>query len=649
MLNRLPAAVSLILAAALAAILAGLLALHQMIAAERADALAAIDHRRAAVVQVAARELAAALKQRADEARDRIDAALAAPLRPCGDCYQRQGGRQLLPRLGPMAAAPAGATRSLEAYHRELVEGQAKASAGRLRRPERAGARGAPSERSERLPPDHDWSRRARLHAACRNTLGGAARAAVDAIVKDRARYALPVEQELASALALVDGCGLAPGDPLLVALLRPGLDVVGGRRVEGLEPFFVRHVHDLGIADATFARERILAAAARAGVPAGDFQARLAEAVAAPLPLPARVDRPTLAPGPNLGGGGAPALWYLEPAVGGAEGVMVDVAPILAAVADRMRSGGLLARGDRIELRAPATRPAALSEALIGLTATAARAERTAIQWRYLVKLGLLALCGAMALAIGVLGAALQGRRQRILEIKAQFVAGVSHELRTPLASMRVLAETLLRRTQNLPQVRDYPARLLRDVDGMSFLVENILSFNRMGRGRWQPRPEPLQLGELVTGVCNEAGERAGRSLRIDLDLEENNVTLEADPELMRLLVRNLAANAIGYNRRDPIEIRVQARRGPDRSLTVEFGDNGVGIAADERERVFEDFYRGRSSESARGSGLGLALCRRVMALHGGTILIQQSDPSGTLFRLWFPPPSPTARNAAS
>jgi signal transduction histidine kinase len=313
------------------------------------------------------------------------------------------------------------------------------------------------------------------------------------------------------------------------------------------------------------------------------------------------------------------------------------------------MRSGGLLAPGDRIELRAPATRAVALGDLQIGLIATSAGAARSAIARRYLVKLGLLGLCGAMALAIGVLGVALQGRRQRILEIKAQFVAGVSHELRTPLASMRVLAETLLRKTQDLEQVRDYPARLLRDVDGMSFLVENILSFNRLGRGRWQPRPEPLQLGELVTGVCDEAAERAGRSLRLHVDLEEKNVTIEADPELMRLLVRNLAANAIGYNRRDPVEIRLQARRGSDRSLTVEFGDNGVGIAADERERVFEDFYRGRASESARGSGLGLALCRRVMALHGGTIMIERSDQLGTLFRLWFPPPPPTLRHPAS
>jgi len=281
-----------------------------------------------------------------------------------------------------------------------------------------------------------------------------------------------------------------------------------------------------------------------------------------------------------------------------------------------------------------------ALGDLQIGVTSAAAGAARAAIQRRYLVKLGLLVLCGAMALAIGVLGVALQGRRQRILEIKAQFVAGVSHELRTPLASMRVLAETLLRRTQDLEQVRDYPARLLRDVDGMSFLVENILSFNRMGRGLWQPRPEPLQLGEIVTGVCDEAAERAGRSLRFHLDLDEKNAIVEADPELIRLLLRNLAANAIGYNRRDPVEIRLQVRCGPDRSLTVDFGDNGVGISAHERERVFEDFYRGQGSESARGSGLGLALCRRVMALHGGTIAIETSDPSGTLFRLWFPPP---------
>jgi two-component system, OmpR family, sensor histidine kinase SenX3 len=428
--------------------------------------------------------------------------------------------------------------------------------------------------------------------------------------------------------------------------VLRSGMDVVGERRVEGLLPFFLRHIHDLGAADAAFAHQSILATAARAGVPAADFQARLHEVMAAPLPLPARVYRPTLAPGPNPSGRGAPALWYLEPAADGAEGLIVEPAAMLTAIAERMRRGGVLEADDRIEWRAPATHAVALRDLPIDVRSTAAGAARAAIQRRYRVKLGLLVLCGGMALAIGWLGVALQGRRQRMLEIKAQFVAGVSHELRTPLASMRVLAETLLRRTQDLAQVRDYPARLLRDVDGMSFLVENILSFNRMGRGLWQPRPEPLQLGELVTAVCDDAGERAGRTLRLHLDVDEKDATIDADPELIRLLFRNLAVNAIGYNRRDPVEIHVQGRRDADHSLTVDFGDNGVGISAHERERVFEDFYRGEQSEGARGSGLGLALCRRVMALHGGTIRIQHSDQSGTLLRLWFPPRS---RNPAS
>jgi two-component system sensor histidine kinase SenX3 len=603
---RPPAAV-LILAAALAGMLAGLLALHQMISAERADALAVIDQRHAAAVQVAARELAAELAARAARARARIDAALATPLSPCADCYRRQGGRQLLPRLAPAATA---GPRTLSSYHEELVAGIKDGLGG----------------------DDPDWARRARLHAGCRADRAAAARAAA-AIVDDRSRYVLPVEQELASALALLDGCQLPPGHPWHAGLLRVGVHELGQRALEGVQPFFLRHLGELSAGDAAFARDRILAAAARAGVPAADFEARLAELAPAPLALPKRVDRPTLAPGP------AGSLWYLEPSADGAEGLLVDLRPVLAAIAGRMRRSALLAPDDRIDVRAPATRAAPLDDLEVGVTMRADNAARSTIGRRYLVKLGLLVLCGSMALSIGFLGIGLHDRRRRILEIKAQFVAGVSHELRTPLASMRVLAETLLRRTQSLEQVRDYPVRLLRDIDGMSFLVENILSFNRLGRGRWQVRPETLKLRELATAVCEEAAERAGRSLRLLLTLEEGE-TMDADPELLRLLIRNLATNALGYNRRDPVEIRVQAARGSDRSLTVLFGDNGVGIAVSERERVFDDFYRGQGSGGVRGSGLGLALCRRVMALHRGTIVIEQSDPSGTLFRLWFPPP---------
>jgi signal transduction histidine kinase len=120
-------------------------------------------------------------------------------------------------------------------------------------------------------------------------------------------------------------------------------------------------------------------------------------------------------------------------------------------------------------------------------------------------------------------------------------------------------------------------------------------------------------------------------------------DVELEVDPSLLRLLLSNLARNACAYNRRNPVELSLRAYPHPGHGCVVLFGDNGIGIPESEWENVFGDFYRLDSQGTeVHGSGLGLALCRKIMALHGGRISIDSSGPQGTTFSLLFPEPRP-------
>ena len=315
--------------------------------------------------------------------------------------------------------------------------------------------------------------------------------------------------------------------------------------------------------------------------------------------------------------------------------GIRVALGSQLAQVVEEMQSEKLLRAGDRIELRIPKEGQVLLRELALEVISPAAEVAREEIEERYLLKLATLALSAGMGLAIAFLGLALQRRRQRILELKSHFVAGVSHELRTPLASMRVLTETLAKRVKGVKGVNDYPERLLRDIDGMTFLVENILSFHRLTKGRWEPRQELVNLGELVGRACDDAREHTATPVEVNADLDA--ISLRGDPELLQLLFRNLAANAVAYNKRDTAELRVSAEVKQGKGLEVLFGDNGVGIADSDRKEAFTDFYRGTSSSMARGSGLGLGLCRRIMELHGGSISIDSTGPTGTVFRLKF------------
>jgi signal transduction histidine kinase len=115
----------------------------------------------------------------------------------------------------------------------------------------------------------------------------------------------------------------------------------------------------------------------------------------------------------------------------------------------------------------------------------------------------------------------------------------------------------------------------------------------------------------------------------------------LWADPSLLRLLFSNLGRNACAYNRRNPVELSVRAHEVAGHGCTVLFGDNGIGIPESEWENVFQDFYRlNQPGPEVHGSGLGLALCRRIMHVHGGTLRIASSGPQGTTFALIFPEP---------
>ena len=128
--------------------------------------------------------------------------------------------------------------------------------------------------------------------------------------------------------------------------------------------------------------------------------------------------------------------------------------------------------------------------------------------------------------------------------------------------------------------------------------------------------------------------------SASIELEaMGHEDITLQGDSELLGLLLANLGRNACIYNERDPVKLCLTAEpRG--RELVLHFDDNGIGVPPAERDRIFGEFYRAPdpSGRGVRGSGLGLAMCRRIMRLHGGRIRLARSGPEGSAFELRFP-----------
>ncbi|NMO16256.1 sensor histidine kinase, partial [Pyxidicoccus fallax] len=476
------------------------------------------------------------------------------------------------------------------------------------------------------------WDQRlARLRAVEAALTAGDTRGATT-LTEDLLRYhsanPLTPAQELPFLLLAVERLKRGPATmPLVRALLREGLpeDFGGFARGAGLQRDLLRDRSHFTQTDFDFLHERIVWLSTTLGEPVDDFIDRATEVGAGMLITPDGLEGPIL-----LG-----EQWYLEQRGEAMYGIAVDVNALLRPIADDMRARRLFDADGRLRLKPGGPIQPIHAVRLEVDMPQWARAEAD-IEARYGLKTVLVAVCGFLAVAIFALSLVSQQRKYRYLELKSDFVATVSHELRTPLASIRLLGETLERKLSQSPEVRDYPLRIVQAADGLHFLVENILSFNRIDKGRWKLRTSRMRLEELVNPLRDDLASATTVPLELTTDL--GDAELEADPSLLRLLFANLGRNACAYNRRNPVVISIQAQVIPGHFCTVLFKDNGIGIPVAEWENVFQDFYRlTQPGPEVHGSGLGLALCRKIMRLHGGDIQVASSGPEGTTFALTF------------
>lgn len=586
----------------------GLVSLQRIFAQEREDAHAQLRSRRDALEEYATQSLKLTLGRQLEASLVPIHTAMGDPLAPGEGFFLQFRGAQFLPRL--TRSAPGSRTPARRQY-RELL---------------RALSEGSPAE---------PWVERLNRLRAVEAAIAAGRTSRVNALVEDLLRYhaehPLPPEQELPFVVLLLERLqGGEATPPLVRALLREGLpeDFGGIERSAGLQRDLLRERGRFTQPDFDFLLAHTVWVSTALGEPSDDLLARAREADAGMLVMPEGL------PGPTLIG----ERWYVEPKDELVRGIAVDLDVLLKDIARDMRERGHFGKDGLVRLDThDAVQP--LESLRLEVSVPQWTAAETAIEQRYGLKTLLVATCWALAVAIGVMAVVAQHGRYRYIELKSDFVATVSHELRTPLASIRLLAETLERKLSKAPEMRDYPERIIQAADGLHFLVENILSFNRIDKGRWNLKPARIKLDELIAMLRSDLVGNSSVPVRLTADV--GDVELEVDPSLMRLLLINLARNACAYNRRDPVELAIRAYPHPPHGCVVLFSDNGIGIPEGEWENVFRDFYRlGSQGTEVHGSGLGLALCRKIMALHGGRISIDHSSPGGTTFSLLFPEP---------
>ncbi len=223
--------------------------------------------------------------------------------------------------------------------------------------------------------------------------------------------------------------------------------------------------------------------------------------------------------------------------------------------------------------------------------------------------------------------------RVQQLLATHRELSCGISHELRTPIARMRFALEMLTETDETTERERLW-GMMEADLDELDHLIDTSLTYARFEREAPQPHFSSVQFGEWLADEVDSV-RLLGRQLQITVDTEKlpEKLNVDLDRKAMPYALRNLLRNAFKYASR---QIVVSAEVDGERIL-IHVDDDGIGIPPEERDHVFSAFTRlDRSRDRATGGyGLGLAIARRVLELHGGTATAEAAPLGGARFTL--------------
>jgi PAS domain S-box-containing protein len=237
--------------------------------------------------------------------------------------------------------------------------------------------------------------------------------------------------------------------------------------------------------------------------------------------------------------------------------------------------------------------------------------------------------------------------RLQRSNRELEEFASVAAHDLQEPLRKIEAFSVRLQTKAKSLDdENRDYLQRIVRSVGRMRDLINDLLMFSRVST---KARPfVPVSLDEIAQAVVSDLEGRIQQTGgRVEL---QQLPSLEADPMQIRQLLTNLIANALKFRRPgEPPVVRVGAEQNESEStvmLTV--SDNGIGFEQIYLDRIFEVFQRLHGRQEYEGTGMGLAICRKIVVRHGGTITAESEPGKGSTFIVTLPRQHREEENAA-
>lgn len=233
--------------------------------------------------------------------------------------------------------------------------------------------------------------------------------------------------------------------------------------------------------------------------------------------------------------------------------------------------------------------------------------------------------------------------KERELGRLKSRFVSMASHELRTPLATIQSsaeLADLFMKRGVN-EKTSKHLSRIQNNVDRMATLLEDVLIFGRVESGRLPFEPVGMDAAGLATELVNDVRQGIGAAHTLQTSGLEGEIALDADPQLLRLILTNLLSNAVKYSA-EGSTVRLDMQPS-ETEVLITVSDEGIGIPSEDLDRLFEPFHRAENVGSANGTGLGLSILKEAIDLHRGTVKVDSTEGEGSTFRVTLPRAVPT------
>jgi signal transduction histidine kinase len=239
-----------------------------------------------------------------------------------------------------------------------------------------------------------------------------------------------------------------------------------------------------------------------------------------------------------------------------------------------------------------------------------------------------------------------IQGKNRQLAEAsehKSQFVSSMSHELRTPLNAIIGLTEMMVKNAARFgtEKAQEPLQRVNRAGTHLLGLINQVLDLSKIEAGKLELNPQTVQLAPLINDVIGTAGQLAEQNKnRLVVDAQENLGALTVDPMRLRQILLNLLSNACKFTKEG--EVRLRARRVTDGRDWIELAvaDTGIGMTPEQQAKLFEEFSQADATTAQKfgGTGLGLALSRKLARMMGGDVTVTSEPGKGSVFTVRLP-----------